>query len=115
MMSEKQQQTQGETEEAAELARAEAWLDQLERDDPDVVVDDPVDLRRIGLAAGAIDAAREELAVAVAAARENGRSWGAIGMVLGISKQAARERFVTAAGVPRQRGQRRREAGAPTE
>lgn len=76
---------------AAELAAAEAWLDEL---DPETTpAEDPVDLRRIGHAARAIDAAREELGVAVAAARENGRSWGAIGMVLGVSKQAARERF----------------------
>lgn len=86
-------------DESVELARAEAWLDHLEHDDPDVVVDHPIDLHRIGLAANAIDAAREELAAAVAAAREDGRSWGAIGLVLGVSKQAARERF----GVPHQR------------
>ncbi|MBA2322739.1 MAG: sigma-70 family RNA polymerase sigma factor [Pseudonocardiales bacterium] len=92
--------TNDETNEADELAAAEAWLDSLHPDDRALTVDDPADLRGIGAAALAIEDARAELAAAVAVARANGRSWGAIGMVLGISKQAARERFLS---VPEQR------------
>lgn len=90
------------SDEVAELAAAEAWLDRL---DPAAVAApeaDASDLRRIGQAAAAIETARGELAAAVAAARANGRSWGAIGMVLGVTKQAARERFSSSA-VPSQR------------
>jgi len=96
--------TREELERAA--AEAEAWLDQL---DPAVIRDaeDPVDLRRIGLALNAIAAAEGELADAVAAAHANGRSWGMIGLVLGISRQAARERFLSE---PRPK-QKAREAG----
>lgn len=96
--------------EARELAEAEAWLDQL---DPETTpAEDPVDLRRVSDAADAIEAAQGELVAAVAAARENGCSWGAIGMVLGISKRAAWERF-TARVVPHQRAGRDASAGEP--
>jgi hypothetical protein len=50
-------------------------------------------LRRIGLAAKDVERAKTELADAVAAARAKGRRWGFIGLVLGISKQAAQQRF----------------------
>jgi hypothetical protein len=83
--------TNRRTQEEAEAARAEARLDAL---DPEVTpAEDPVDLRRIGLAVRGIDAAKAELDAAVAAARAAGRSWTEIGTVLGVSRQAARERF----------------------
>jgi hypothetical protein len=56
-------------------------------------VEDPEDLRRIGRAKHAVRAAEAELRAAVAASRATGRSWGFIGLVLGISKQAAQQRF----------------------
>lgn len=56
-------------------------------------VDDPEDLRRIGRAKHALRDAEAELRAAVAASRATGRSWGLIGIVLGISKQAAQQRF----------------------
>ncbi len=56
-------------------------------------VEDPADLRRIGLAKRAVRDAEAELRAAVAASRASGRSWGYIGIVLGISKQAAQQRF----------------------
>ncbi len=56
-------------------------------------VEDPADLRRIGLAKHALRDAEAELRAAVAASRASGRSWGYIGLVLGISKQAAQQRF----------------------
>lgn len=83
------------TVEADELAAAEALLDKLDRaqiGSPDA---DATDLRRIGEAADAVERARDALAQAVASARSHGRSWGQIGMVLGVSRQAARERFGT--------------------
>jgi hypothetical protein len=55
--------------------------------------EDPVDLRRIGAASHAIQHAEVELREAVQAARYNGRSWGYIGLVLGVSRQAAQQRF----------------------
>jgi len=60
-------------------------------------VDDPEDLRRIGRAQQAVRDAEAELRAAVAASRASGRSWGFIGIVLGISKQAAQQRFGGAA------------------
>ncbi|MEN9621528.1 MAG: hypothetical protein RL499_1721 [Actinomycetota bacterium] len=73
------------------LRDIEQLLDVIDLDD--YPVDDPADLRRIGLAAKDVERAKTELAEAVAAARTNGRSWGFIGLVLGISKQAAQQRF----------------------
>jgi len=69
----------------------EHLLDELDLDR--YPADDPADLRRIGLAARELDRAKADLADAVIAARANGRSWGFIGLVLGISKQAAQQRF----------------------
>lgn len=81
--------TREELERAA--AAAEEWLDTLEpsRDR----AEDPSDLRRVGLALRAAATSQREIEDAVAAARANGRSWGEIGLVLGISRQAARERY----------------------
>ena len=73
------------------LRDIEQLLDIIDLDD--YPVDDPADLRRIGLAAQDVERAKTELAESVAAARANGRSWGFIGLVLGISKQAAQQRF----------------------
>jgi hypothetical protein len=69
----------------------EDWLDGL--DPAKTPASDAVDLRRIGAALDRVEAAEQELAKAVAAARKRGRSWGTIGMVLGISRQAAQQRF----------------------
>lgn len=85
--------TRAQLEQAA--ADAEAWLDAL---DPSVTpAEDPRDLRRIGVALGEVATAEGELADAVADARHNGRSWGEIALVLGVSKQAARQRYGEAA------------------
>lgn len=77
----------------AAAADAERWLDKL---DP-AVLDDPTsradDLRAIGTALEEVAMGERHLAQAVRAARVNGRSWGAIGTALGVSKQAARKRF----------------------
>lgn len=83
------------TAEAGELAETEALLDKLDPTDLNSAEADASDLRRIGEAADAIDHARDALAEAVASARSLGPSWGQIGMVLGVSRQATRERFGT--------------------
>ncbi len=75
------------------LADAEAWLDSI---DPAALASpdsDGRDLRAIGEALRAVAASDLELADRVADARANGRTWTQIAAVLGVSKQAARERF----------------------
>lgn len=81
--------TRQQLEQAA--ADAEAWLDSLNPDE--TPAEDPRDLRRVGLAFTDVAKAEGELADAVADARRNGRSWGEIALVLGVSKQAARQRY----------------------
>jgi len=81
--------TREELEKAA--TDAETWLESL--DLAATPAEDPTDLRRIGLALRDLADDQREVDEAVAAARENGRSWGEIGLVLGISRQAARERY----------------------
>ncbi len=76
-----------------ETTAAEQWIDQLDPNDPSVKVRDGRYLRHVGEAADAADAAAENLRQAVAEARANGESWGTIGMVLGVSRQAAQQRF----------------------
>lgn len=84
-----------------ELARAaaatEALLDTLDTDQ--MHVEDISDLRHIGDALQTIAGGEEELARAVSLARANGRSWARIGAVLGVSRQAAAERFGSPASV----------------
>jgi hypothetical protein len=79
------------------------WADNLDLDDPDVQVKDPADLRAIGQALAAMASAEQNLAATVAVARENGRSWAEIGMVLGVTREGARKRFAEPA-IPRQNG-----------
>lgn len=85
--------TREQLEQAA--ADASAWLDSL--DPAATPAEDPRDLRAIAIAVRSVAAAEEQIAIAVAAARASGRSWGRIGMALGVSKQAARERYGEAA------------------
>lgn len=75
------------------LADTEAWLDTL---DPAALASpdsDGQDLQAIGDALRAVAASDLTLAEQVAAARGNGRTWTQIAAVLGVTKQAARERF----------------------
>lgn len=75
------------------LADTEAWLDSL---DPKAIASpdsDGADLLAIGTALRTVAASDLRLADQVAKARANGRTWTQIAAVLGVSKQAARERF----------------------
>ncbi len=77
-----------------EVADALARLHALDLDDPHVTVDhDRTDMRRIGAALDTVDIAHLTLVRAVAVARNHGRSWTEIADVLGVSRQAARQRF----------------------
>lgn len=70
---------------------AEAWLNSL---DPSTTpAKDATTLRNIHQALKQVAADERTLADAVRAARVEGHSWGAIGNALGISKQAARQRY----------------------
>jgi len=81
--------TQEQLEQAA--TDAEAWLDAL--DLSTTAAEDPADLRRIGRALRRLSDEQREVEKAVRAAHRNGRSWAEIGLVLGISRQAARGRY----------------------
>ncbi len=75
------------------VAETEVWLDSL---DPRALASpdsDGTDLRAIGEAMRTVVAGDLALAETVGAARANGRTWTQIAAVLGVSKQAARERF----------------------
>lgn len=54
---------------------------------------DAAHLRAIIAAAEQVEAAQEQLADVVAEARRGGTSWTVIGAGLGVSKQAAQQRF----------------------
>lgn len=81
--------TIAELEQAAKEARAA--LDDLDLStDPS---EDASDLRRISQTLEARVAQEHELERAVLTARANGRSWAMIGLAMGVSRQAARDRF----------------------
>ncbi|WP_099024342.1 hypothetical protein [Mycolicibacterium palauense] len=69
----------------------EDWLDSLEPDPANAR--SATHIRRIIAANEALDAAQAELNAAVAAARKAGDTWDAIGVALGVSRQAAYQRF----------------------
>jgi hypothetical protein len=73
---------------------AERLADWFETEGPDPAnAQRGAPLRKIVNAAQDVELARDKLDAAVAAARRDEYSWGAIGAVLGVSRQAARERF----------------------
>ena len=76
----------------------EEWLDNLDVDPAEAR--DGKHMRRIAAARKALDAAesglaaaRTEMLDAVTAAREAGDTWAMVGTALGISRQAAYQRF----------------------
>lgn len=56
-------------------------------------MDDTSDLRGIAEAVDSVRSGEARVRELVAVARAHGRSWGEIGISLGTSRQAARERF----------------------
>jgi hypothetical protein len=77
--------TEEEIQRAAKLA--------VEFDPAGVPIDDTTDLRTLAEAVDAVRAGEARVLELVARARANGRSWGEVGIALGVSRQAARERF----------------------
>ena len=75
------------------LADTEAWLDNLDPEALGSPDSNGRDLSAIGQALRTVAASDLGLAEQVAKARANGRTWTQIAAVLGVSKQAARERF----------------------
>ena len=69
--------------------RFHEWANTLTADD----FEDASDLRDIAETAETIKAAEAQLRARVELSRAKGRTWGEIGVSLGVSKQAARERF----------------------
>lgn len=83
-----------EEEIAKAVAESDAWTDAIDPAQlPADAVNDRKDLRQIGVAMLAIEAAEQALVAAVAQAKASGRSWTDIANVLGVSRQAARQRF----------------------
>ena len=78
----------GKREDSSEL---DDWLDSIEPNPADAR--DASYVRRIVSANEALDAAQQELIDAVAAARDAGDTWDVIGIALGVSRQAAYQRF----------------------
>ena len=81
--------TENDIEGAA--ARFEQLADDL--DPASAGVEDTDDLRQIANDSEAVRADEARLRVAVQVAREAGRSWNQIALALGVSRQAARQRF----------------------
>ncbi len=77
--------TEEEIQRAAKLAE--------EFEPSSAAMDDTTDLRTLTEAVDAVRAGEARVRELVARARANGRSWGEIGIALGVSRQAARERF----------------------
>lgn len=82
--------TTAELEQAAEEARAALDALEMSMDDP---TEDASDLRDISQAVESRVSQERALERAVLAARANGRSWAMIGLAMGVSRQAARDRF----------------------
>lgn len=76
---------------AVERNDIEDWLDSVEPDPADAR--DASHIRRIIAANDAVESAQGELVSAVSAARAAGDTWDAIGVALGVSRQAAYQRF----------------------
>jgi hypothetical protein len=85
MTGAKSMHTEEEIQRAAKLAE--------EFDPSGAPMDDTADLRTLAEAVDTVRAGEARVRELVARARAKGRSWGEIGIALGVSRQAARERF----------------------
>lgn len=79
------------TEKKNSIEDIETMLDNLDPNDTPAV--DAADLRAVGELASARDEIETKLRDAVIAAHNNGKTWGEIGLALGVSRQAARQRY----------------------
>lgn len=79
-----------------EIARAASRFDQLAAglEMSLAEVDNTEDLQAVAEASEAVSSDEQRLRDAVHTARARGRSWNEIGVALGVSRQAARQRFV---------------------
>jgi len=84
-----------------EIERAAERFEQLaEQVDPAILdVDHTDDLHQVAAVSEAIRADEARLREAVEIARAHGRSWNEIALALGVSRQAARQRFSEKANV----------------
>ena len=82
--------TDDEIQKAAE--RFERLANELDPETANVVSTE--DLRGVAAAAEAVREDEVRLREAVEVARSQGRSWNQIGVALGVTRQAARQRFV---------------------
>lgn len=80
--------TKSRAERAAQL---EDWAEHI--DPADVELADTAALRAIAELAAQRNEVEHDLISAVRAARRNGRSWAEIGAMLGVSKQAAQQKY----------------------
>ena len=71
--------------------RFEELADRMDPAGADVLPID--DLREVAIVSEAVRTDEERLREAVATARTHGRSWNQIALALGVSRQAARQRF----------------------
>ena len=77
-----------------EIERAARRFEQLADDlDPTAEAEDISDLRAVAVASEKARADEARLREAVAVSRAHGRSWNQIAVALGVSRQAARQRF----------------------
>jgi hypothetical protein len=89
MRGDHEMHTDEEIEEAAR--RFEQWADDL--DPATAVVESAEELQAVAEAAETARRDETVLAERVAAARARGQSWNRIALALGVSRQAARQRF----------------------
>lgn len=78
-----------------DIERAAQRFERLAEElDPETArVDHTDDLREVAAASEAVRTDEARLREAVAVARAHGRSWNQIAVALGVSRQAARQRF----------------------
>lgn len=78
-----------------QIQQAAERFDQLADSlDPETAeVEDLSDLQAVAVASDAVQADETRLYSAVRTAREHGRSWNQLATALGVSRQAARQRF----------------------
>ncbi len=83
--------TMTKTKRADKAAALERWADQVATDE--LVAVDTSALRQLAKLAEQRETLDDEVTDAVHAARRANRSWSEIGMMLGVSKQAAQRKY----------------------